>query len=162
MMLTKNNLSDPWRRILVDVVWVAMVYACIFIGLFTFMIPLIVLLIISCYLYFWRAQTPAMYLFKMRVVSLKTGEQATPLTMLLRELVVLVISLAVVPSGGLSAIFWIACVIPMFFNSYRQELWDLVVGTTVVDDPVDIYRRNPSNTSKSPIDSFADDLDFDL
>ena len=103
-----------------------------------------------------------MYLFKMRVVSLKTGEQATPLTMLLRELVVLVISLAVVPSGGWSAIFWIACVIPMFFNSYRQELWDLVVGTTVVDDPVDIYRRNPSNTTKASIDSFADDLDFDL
>ena len=163
MSVAKANLSDPWRRILVDIVWIAIVYATIFVGLFTFMIPVVVLAGLTFYLYFWRAQTPAMYLFKMRVVSVNTGEQAAPLTMLLREVVILVISVVLTPfTFGFSLIVWAGCVAPMFFNEQRQEAWDMLVSTTVVDDPHDSFRKDPGAGGKTAKQALADDLDLTL
>jgi uncharacterized RDD family membrane protein YckC len=83
----------------------------------------------------WKdGQTPAKQLLHMRTVRLQTGERATWGTMCLRELVgkwLLVFTLIGGVTGGIGSIVlsFMLC-----WDANRQELWDKIAGTIVVDD----------------------------
>lgn len=94
-MLTRSHLANPRLRIAVSIVDAAIVWVTILVSFFTLFLPLLVLIGLSIYLYIWQGQTPAMYLFKLRVVSVNTAEQASPLTMLLRMVIINVIAYVV-------------------------------------------------------------------
>lgn len=81
-----------------------------------------------------RGQTPAKQLLKMRVVKLSTGRRATWGTMALREfvgkyLVMWLISAVTFGIGPIILYFM------LLWTEKRQELWDFIAGTIVVDDP---------------------------
>jgi uncharacterized RDD family membrane protein YckC len=78
-------------------------------------------------------QTPAMQILKLRVVQLETGKAATWGTMFLREFVgkFLIFSIiSFIPPVSLVLSFM------LLWDKKRQELWDKVAGTIVVNDPV--------------------------
>jgi uncharacterized RDD family membrane protein YckC len=78
-------------------------------------------------------QTPAMKILKMRVIKLSTSKSATWGTMFLRE----VVGKGVI-MGVISAVFfpaWLILAFMLMWNKKRQELWDQIAGTIVVNDP---------------------------
>jgi len=159
----QSDLANPWFRVLVSFVDGLIIFVVILLSIFTLFIPILLLILLSFYLYIWRGQTPAMYLFKLRVISVNTGEQAAPLTMVLRMVAMNGLSYVVsFVTAGLGLLLWFACIAPMFFNQNRQEVWDLMVSTTVVKDPQGTYARSSASKSKSATAALADDLDLDL
>jgi uncharacterized RDD family membrane protein YckC len=78
-------------------------------------------------------QTPAMKLLKIRVVKPSTGQTASWGTMLLREFVGKFIIF-----GVLSLIPFVSLILSfmLLWDSKRQELWDKIAGTIVINDPV--------------------------
>ena len=78
-------------------------------------------------------QTPAKQVLGMRVVNLQTGRHASWGRMFLREFVAkFVVALLAALTLGIGAIvyFW------LLWDKDNQELWDKVVETIVVDDPM--------------------------
>jgi uncharacterized RDD family membrane protein YckC len=81
-----------------------------------------------------RGQTPAMQVLHIRVVKLSTGQTATWGTMALREFVAKGLIM-----GVISAVFfpaWLVLAFMLLWDEQRQELWDKIAGTIVVNDPV--------------------------
>jgi uncharacterized RDD family membrane protein YckC len=84
----------------------------------------------------WKnGQTPAKQLLHMRTVRLDTGQRATWATMCLRELVakwLLVFIVIGSLTGGLgsTALCFMLC-----WDVNRQQLWDKIAKSIVVDDP---------------------------
>ena len=85
-----------------------------------------------------RGQTPGKQLLGMRTVTLRSGRRATWGTMLVREFLLkfllfgLIVSLTL--GLGLILYFW------LLWDAKRQELWDKMVGTIVVDDRNGVLR----------------------
>jgi uncharacterized RDD family membrane protein YckC len=78
-------------------------------------------------------QTPAMRILKLRVVKLETGKAATWGTMFLREFVgkfLIFTIISFIPFASLILSFM------LLWDKKRQELWDKIAGTIVVNDPV--------------------------
>jgi uncharacterized RDD family membrane protein YckC len=91
-------------------------------------------LIWSFIVYSW-GQTPAKQVLGMRVVNLRQGQHASWGRMFLREWIAK-------PTAGILCIltfgigyFWLV------WDSRKQELWDKMVGTIVVNDPGGQLRR---------------------
>jgi len=83
-----------------------------------------------------RSQTPGKQLLKMKTVKIDTGERASYGTMALREVVgkwLLVDALI----GGLCFVAAIVLNCMLLWDPDRQELWDKIAGTIIVDDPND-------------------------
>jgi uncharacterized RDD family membrane protein YckC len=79
-----------------------------------------------------RGQTPAMQVLHMTVLKLDTGRVATWGTMFLREFVGKFLI-----GGLIAAIFfpaWIVLAFMLLWTKHRQELWDKIAGTIVVDN----------------------------
>ncbi len=79
-----------------------------------------------------KGQTPAMTLLHVKVVKLETGSTATWGTMFLREFV----GKGLV-GGLISGIFfpaWVVLALMLLWDQNRQELWDKIAGTIVVND----------------------------
>ena len=81
-----------------------------------------------------RGQTPGKQLLKMRCVKLSTGRRATWGTMALREfvgkyLIMWLISAVTLGIGPIVLYFM------LLWTQKRQELWDFIASTIVVDDP---------------------------
>ena len=77
-------------------------------------------------------QSPAKRILRMRVVKVETRQKASWGTMALREIVgkwLIMILLGVVPFLPLVLDFM------LLWDKNRQQLWDKVAGTIVVDDP---------------------------
>jgi uncharacterized RDD family membrane protein YckC len=76
-----------------------------------------------------RGQSPGKQILGMRVVHLRTGRRATWGRMFLREIIAKTIIgfLALFTFGVLN--FWLV------WDKNKQELWDKVAGTVVVNDP---------------------------
>ena len=81
-----------------------------------------------------RGQTPGKQLLKMRCVRLSTGRRATWGTMALREFVgkYLIMSLISAVTVGIGPI---VLYFMLLWTQKRQELWDFIANTIVVDDP---------------------------
>jgi uncharacterized RDD family membrane protein YckC len=78
---------------------------------------------------FGRGQTPAKQLLGMRAVTLRTGQRAGWGRMFLREVVAKwIIGVLAVFTLGI-VYFWLV------WDKNKQELWDKIVGTVVVNDP---------------------------
>lgn len=114
------GLSSPWRRLGATLLDMLLSVVTLFVGW------LIWSLIV------WnRGQTPAKQLLGMRTIDRRSLRSAGWGTMLLRELpckfaIGLVASLTVF---GFILYFWLC------WDDQRQELWDKMAGTLVVDDP---------------------------
>jgi uncharacterized RDD family membrane protein YckC len=81
-------------------------------------------------------QTPAQQLLGMRVLKISTGVPATWGTMFLREFVAKGLIM-----GLVSVIFfpaWFVLAFMLLWDNSRQEVWDKIAGTLVVNDPVQI------------------------
>lgn len=77
----------------------------------------------------WKdGQTPAKKLLGMRVMKLQTGTRATWGTMFFRELIGKFIG------GFVGAITFGITTFMLLWDNNRQEIWDKVAGTIVVDD----------------------------
>ena len=81
-----------------------------------------------------RGQSPGKQLLKMRCVKLSTGRRATWGTMALREfvgkyLIMWLISAVTLGIGPIVLYFM------LLWTQKRQELWDVIASTIVVDDP---------------------------
>ncbi len=122
----QSDLADPWRRVLAHLIDAVLLFATLIVG---WLIWAVILL--------WFGQTPGLQLLKMRVIDLSTGQRASFGKMFLREVVVTAgLMLVTAPlSPVFSLLASISLVIPMFFNPFRQDASDLMVGTSVVDDP---------------------------
>jgi uncharacterized RDD family membrane protein YckC len=81
-----------------------------------------------------KSQTPGKQLLKMKTVKIDTGERATYGTMALRELVG---KWLIVDAAIWSLCFVAALVLDfmLLWDKDRQELWDKIAGTIIVDDP---------------------------
>ena len=78
----------------------------------------------------WKdGQSPAKKILGMRVLKLQTSQRATWGTMFLREIVGKIIGGFV--AGITFGIFYFM----LLWDKNRQELWDKIAGTIVVDDP---------------------------
>jgi uncharacterized RDD family membrane protein YckC len=81
-----------------------------------------------------KSQTPGKQLLKMKTVKKDTGERATYGTMVLRELVgkwIIVDALI----GSLCFVATIVLDFMLVWDRDRQQLWDKIAGTVIVDDP---------------------------
>jgi uncharacterized RDD family membrane protein YckC len=79
-----------------------------------------------------RGQTPAMQLLHIRVVKVRTATQATWGTMFVREFLAKGLIM-----GLIAAVFfpaWIVLCFMLLWDKNRQELWDKVADTIVVND----------------------------
>ena len=87
-----------------------------------------------------RSVTPAKQLLKMKVVKKDSGLRASYGTMALRELVGkwLIVNLAI---GSLCGLVTIVLDFMLVWDKDRQELWDKIAGTIVVDDPNDVLAK---------------------
>jgi uncharacterized RDD family membrane protein YckC len=81
-----------------------------------------------------RGQSPGKQILKMKCVKIKTGRRATWGTMALREFVgkYLVMSLISAATAGIGTI---VLYFMLLWTQKRQELWDFIADTIVVDDP---------------------------
>jgi uncharacterized RDD family membrane protein YckC len=81
-----------------------------------------------------KSQTPGKQLLKMKTVKKDTGERATYGTMVLRELVGkwIIVDAAI---GSLCFIATIVLDFMLLWDKDRQQLWDKIAGTVIVDDP---------------------------
>ena len=80
------------------------------------------------------SQTPAKQLLKMKTVKKDTGERATYGTMVLRE----VVGKWLIVNAALGSLCFLATIVLDFmlvWDKDRQELWDKIAGTIIVDDP---------------------------
>lgn len=85
--------------------------------------------VIWSFLVYGKGQTPAKQLLNMRVVSLREGTKASWGRMFVREWIAKgIIGLLGALTFGI-VYFW------LIWDSRKQELWDKVVGTIVVNDP---------------------------
>jgi uncharacterized RDD family membrane protein YckC len=81
-----------------------------------------------------RGQTPAKQILKMRVVNLQTAKRATWGRMALREFVGKgAVGLVIAATAfGFILYFW------LLWDKQRQELWDKIASTVVVDDDTEL------------------------
>jgi uncharacterized RDD family membrane protein YckC len=84
-----------------------------------------------------RSQTPGKQLLKMKTVKKDTGERATYGTMVLREVVGkwLIVDALI---GSLCLVAVIVLDFMLLWDKDRQQLWDKIAGTIIVDDPDDV------------------------
>ncbi len=80
------------------------------------------------------SQTPAKQILKMKTVDIETGQRATYGKMFLREFVGkwLIVGVLI---GGLCFIAELVLDFMLLWDKDRQQLWDKVSNTIVVDDP---------------------------
>lgn len=86
-----------------------------------------------------RAQSPGKQLLNMRVVKKDTGQAADYGTMALRELVGKWLIVGVV-IGSICFIAAFVLDFMLLWDQDRQQLWDKIAGTIVVDDPSEVLR----------------------
>jgi uncharacterized RDD family membrane protein YckC len=88
-----------------------------------------------------KSTSPAKSLLKMKVVKKDTGLRASWGTMALRELVGkwLIVGLVI---GSICGIAAIVLDFMLLWDKDRQELWDKLAGTIVVDDPNDVITQD--------------------
>jgi uncharacterized RDD family membrane protein YckC len=88
-----------------------------------------------------RSVSPAKQLLKMKVVKKDSGLRASYGTMALRELVGkwIVVNLVI---GSLCGLVTIVLDFMLLWDKDRQQLWDKIAGTIVVDDPNDVLARD--------------------
>src|ERR1700736_4385566 len=81
-----------------------------------------------------NSTSPAKQLLKMKVVKKDTGLRASYGTMVLRELVGkwLIVGIVI---GSICGIVALVLDFMLLWDKDRQELWDKIAGTIVVDDP---------------------------
>jgi uncharacterized RDD family membrane protein YckC len=84
-----------------------------------------------------KSTSPAKQLLKMKVVKKDTGLRASYGTMALRELVGkwLIVNIVI---GSLCGLATLVLDFMLLWDKDRQELWDKIAGTIVVDDPNDV------------------------
>jgi uncharacterized RDD family membrane protein YckC len=85
-----------------------------------------------------RGQTPGMQILHIRTVKIATAQTATWGTMFLREFVGRFLIMGLIGSVFFPA--WVVLVFMLLWDKNRQELWDKVAGTIVVENvdvPVD-------------------------
>ena len=80
-----------------------------------------------------RGQTPAKQLLGMRVVALETGRPAKWGKMFLRDFIAKGLIFGFI--GRILVIPWLLASIWLLWDKNKQELWDKVADTIVVDDP---------------------------
>ena len=81
-----------------------------------------------------KSQTPGKQLLKMKTVKKDTGERATYGTMVLRE----VVGKWIIVDAAIGSLCFIATIVLDFmlvWDKDRQQLWDKIAGTVIVDDP---------------------------
>jgi uncharacterized RDD family membrane protein YckC len=88
-----------------------------------------------------RSVSPAKQLLKMKVVKKDSGLRASYGTMALRELVGkwIIVNLVI---GSLCGLVTIVLDFMLLWDKDRQQLWDKIAGTIVVDDPNDVLARD--------------------
>ena len=88
-----------------------------------------------------RSTSPAKQLLKMKVVKKDTGLRASYGTMALRELVGkwLIVGLVI---GSICGLVAIVLDFMLLWDQDRQQLWDKIAGTIVVDDPNEMITQN--------------------
>ncbi len=81
-----------------------------------------------------KSQTPGKQLLRMKTVKKDTGERATYGTMVLREFVGkwLIVDAAI---GSLCFLATIVLDFMLLWDQDRQQLWDKIANTIIVDDP---------------------------
>lgn len=81
-----------------------------------------------------KSQTPGKQLLRMKTVKKDTGERATYGTMVLREFVGkwLIVDAAI---GSLCFLATIVLDFMLLWDKDRQQLWDKIANTIIVDDP---------------------------
>jgi uncharacterized RDD family membrane protein YckC len=84
-----------------------------------------------------KSQTPGKQLLKMKTVKIDTGERASYGTMALREAVGKYLIVGVV-IGSLCFLAAIVLDFMLLWDKDRQELWDKIAATIIVDDPDDV------------------------
>jgi uncharacterized RDD family membrane protein YckC len=84
-----------------------------------------------------RSQTPGKQLLKMKTVKIDTGQRADYGTMVLREFVGkwLLVDAVI---GSLCFVAVIVLDFMLLWDKDRQQLWDKIASTTIVDDPNDV------------------------
>jgi hypothetical protein len=97
-------------------------------------VTLVIGWIIWALVVFDRGQSPAKQLLGMRVVNLSTGSPAGFGRMVLRE----IIAKPVIGLLGSVAIVGIVANLWLVWDKDTQELWDKIVDTLVVNDPVGV------------------------
>jgi uncharacterized RDD family membrane protein YckC len=88
-----------------------------------------------------NSTSPSKQLLKMKVVKKDSGLRASYGTMALRELVGkwLIVSIVI---GSLCGIAALILDFMLLWDKDRQELWDKIAGTIVVDDPNDVLTKD--------------------
>jgi len=88
-----------------------------------------------------QSTSPAKQLLKMKVLKKDTGLRASYGTMALRELVGkwLIVGLVI---GSICGLVAIVLDFMLLWDKDRQELWDKIAGTIVVDDPGDVITKD--------------------
>jgi uncharacterized RDD family membrane protein YckC len=88
-----------------------------------------------------KSTSPAKQLLKMKVVKKDTGLRASWGTMALRELVGkwLIVSIVI---GSICGIAALVLDFMLLWDKDRQELWDKLAGTIVVDDPNEVITQD--------------------
>ena len=84
-----------------------------------------------------RSQTPAKQLLKMKTVKIDTGQRADYGTMVLREFVGkwLLVNAVI---GSLCFVATIVLDFMLLWDKDRQQLWDKIASTIIVNDPNDV------------------------
>ena len=84
-----------------------------------------------------RSQTPGKQLLKMKTVKIDTGQRADYGTMVLREFVGkwLLVDAVI---GSLCFIAVIVLAFMLLWDKDRQQLWDKIASTIIVNDPNDV------------------------
>jgi uncharacterized RDD family membrane protein YckC len=87
-----------------------------------------------------RSVSPSKQLLKMKVVKKDSGLRAGYGTMALRELVGkwLIVNLVI---GSICGIVTLVLDFMLLWDKDRQQLWDKIAGTIVVDDPDDVLSK---------------------
>jgi uncharacterized RDD family membrane protein YckC len=87
-----------------------------------------------------QSTSPAKQLLKMKVLKKETGLRASYGTMALRELVGkwLIVGLVI---GSICGLVAIVLDFMLLWDKDRQELWDKIAGTIVVDDPNNVITK---------------------
>ena len=131
-------LSSPWRRLGGFLLDTALLWGAAAIDIFLAVggaafagVALLAWLVWTLVLWA-RGQTPGKQLLGMRAVRLSTGRRASWGIMFVRDFLLKFILFGIIVSItfgiGLITYFW------LLWDGKRQELWDKMVGTIVVDD----------------------------
>jgi uncharacterized RDD family membrane protein YckC len=87
-----------------------------------------------------QSTTPSKQLLHMKVIKKDTGLRASYGTMALRELVGKALIMSVI--SFVCPIVPLVLYFMLLWDQDRQELWDKIAGTIVVDDPGDVITKN--------------------